>query len=34
MVTLVKFEEGEYNDDADSHGGRWMVAGADIGDDW
>ena len=33
MVTLVKFEEGEYNDDADSHGGRWMIAGADIGDD-
>ena len=33
MVTLVKIEEGEYNDDADSHGGRWMVVGADIGDD-
>ena len=34
MVTLIKIEEGSNVDDADNHGDRWMIAGADIGDDW
>jgi hypothetical protein len=34
MVTLVKIKEGTESDDGDDHGDIWMIAGADIYDDY
>ena len=34
MVTIMKIEEGEDVNDGDSHGDRWMIAGADIYNNW
>ena len=34
MVTLMKIKEGTQSDDGEIHGDVWMIAGADIFNDW
>ena len=34
MVTLMKIKEGTISNDGDNHGDIWMIAGADIFDDF
>jgi len=34
MITLIKIKEGTESDDADDHGDIWMIAGADISDNF